>query len=288
MTHIEPCSIKINLNLRVFGRKPNGYHELHTLFWRRPSPEVLTVRFAEGEKSPDKLSVYGAAIPGENLVMRVIEGLRTQDVIAHAFPPLDIALYKFLPMGSGVGAGSGNAAAIFKWAQRMGVSLDVKNSADYGADVAFLAGSAGLAYAEGVGEELTAVNEELELPGMIVFPKWFSSTGRAYSLLDDFRKTAGGETTLAEARAESQNLLNKLLKSEKAGLLPNDFLPILSSRHLEYEAFFNDAESLGALAWGLCGSGSALFVLFADREPLFSLQRFLTGAEWIEKIWMLR
>ena len=58
MTHIEPCSIKINLNLRIFGRKPNGYHELHTLFWRRPSPEVLTVRFAEGEESPDKLSVY--------------------------------------------------------------------------------------------------------------------------------------------------------------------------------------------------------------------------------------
>ena len=151
-----------------------------------------------------------------------------------------------------------------------------------------LAGSAGLAYAEGVGEELTAVNEELELPGMIVFPKWFSSTGRAYSLLDDFRKTAGGETTLAEARAESRDLLKRLLKGEKAGLLPNDFLPILSSRHLEYEAFFNDAESLGALAWGLCGSGSALFVLFAGREPLFSLQRFLTGAEWIEKIWMLR
>ena len=287
MTHIEPCSIKINLNLRVFARRPDGYHELHTLFWRRPSPEVLTVRSATGEKSGDELFVYGAEIPGENLVMRVLTGLRAQDAIARAFAPLDIGLYKFLPMGSGVGAGSGNAAAILKWAQRMGVFLDVKDSVAYGADVAFLAGSGNLAYAEGVGEKLTVIHEELELPGLIVFTKWFSSTGRAYSLLDASRKTGGEGITLAEARAESRDLLSKLLKGEKAGLLPNDFLPILSSHHLEYATFFSDAESQGALAWGLCGSGSALFALFPDAESLFSLQRFLTDADWIEKIWVL-
>ena len=65
--------------------------------------------------------------------------------------------------------------------------------------------------------------------------------------------------------------------------MPNDFLPILSSHHLEYATFFSDAESQGALAWGLCGSGSALFALFPDAESLFSLQRFLTDADWIEK-----
>ena len=38
---------------------------------------------------------------------------------------------------------------------------------------------------------MTVIHEELELPGLIVFPKWFSSTGRAYSLLDASRKTGG-------------------------------------------------------------------------------------------------
>ena len=285
--YIEPCSIKINLNLRVFGRRLDGYHELHTLFWRRPSPEVLTIHSADRNNFQDELTVYGAKIPGENLVVRVLDGLRAQDPAVQELPPLEIGLYKFLPMGSGVGAGSGNAAALFKCAQRMGASRCTEKSAAYGADVAFLASSANLAYAEGVGEKLTAVNEELELPGMLLFPKWFSSTRTAYSLLDAFRKEEVEGTTLTQAREESQDLLKKLIAREKVGLLPNDFLPIILPHHLEYATVFNSAESLGALAWGLCGSGSALFVLFSDVEPLFSLQRLLAGAEWIEKIWVL-
>ena len=79
--------------------------------------------------------------------------------------------------------------------------------------------------------------------------------------LDASRKTGEG-VTLAEARAESRDLLSKLLKGEKAGLLPNDFLPILSSHHLEYATFFSDAESQGALAWDYAAAAARFLPYF--------------------------
>lgn len=286
MTYVEPCSVKINLNLRVFRRRPDGYHELHTLFWRRPSPEVLVIDFDDRSDFRDDLTVYGAKIPGGNLVTRALEGLRAGDATMRALPSLKMELFKFFPMGSGVGAGSGNAAAFLRWARRLGVPVTAENCAVYGADVAFLASCANLAYAEGVGERLTVEDKKLEIPGVIIFPRWFSSTRDAYSRLDALRegKDVGAP---AQAREQSRQLLDHLIAHQRVGLLPNDFLPIFFASRPEYATVFSRAESLGALGWGLCGSGSALFVLFSDTEALFSLQRSLAREEWIEKIWVM-
>lgn len=289
MHFIETCSIKINLNLRVLKKRDDGYHEIHSLFWRRRSPEVLEICTGAPQ---DDLRVEGASIPGENLLVKACAFLRSR-FGAEALPPLEIRLSKFLPMGSGIGAGSGNAAALLRWFESIhqGAHLDSAEIGKLGADVAFLASRYDLALANGIGEELEGLDCELDLPGVILFPKWSSNTGEAYARIDRMReaKAPGFETVTREQAQRESNDILKLIKERKFfGFLPNDFM----SCHIDHLSCYNEAytvfEKNGALAWGLCGSGSSCFGLFAsstDLAPavLSRLEKF----SWLQKIMVM-
>ena len=265
MVFTESCSIKINLTLRVLGRRVDGYHEIHSLFWRRKSPEVLDVLFS----SADKTEVIGPQIPGENILDRTTRYLRSK-YGESALDPLEIKLYKHLPMGSGIGAGSGNAAALLRWFARCsGHELDICDLASLGADVAFLASDYGLATADGMGELLTGVEESLDLPSVILFPDWTVSTANAYRDIDKIRYENKSKCDIISgelARAESFDILSRLKNNRRTGMLPNDFISCLNDHKPLYEELFKAADRAEALGWGLCGSGSACFVLFANKS----------------------
>lgn len=260
MLFLETSQLKINLSLRVLRRREDGYHDIHSLFWRIPSPEVLQI--ALGERN-DACVVVGDEIPGENIVLRACRALRAKGLL-DGVPPLDMRLYKQIPMGSGVGAGSGNAAALLRWAARS-VGSDCLGggvAATLGADVAFLAAGHALALADGIGDRLEPVPGHLDLVPALFFPRWSCNTAEAYRALDELRV---GETAVAcpqRARAESLEILRALTRGERVGLLPNDFFACLMSRHVCYNNLYDVVERMGALAWGLCGSGSACFALF--------------------------
>lgn len=296
MYYIETCSLKINLTLRVLRKREDGYHEIHSLFWRKRSPEVLEV---SPGASGDRVAVSGADIPGENILIRSCRYLRSR-YGSDALPPLAMDLFKHLPMGSGVGAGSGNAAALLKWFERMnkGCRLDLGDVASLGADVAFLASEYDLAFADGIGEILSGVDETLDIPAIVFFPKWASHTKRAYAILDEQRGHDGAKCDMidaATARGESVMLLNRLRSGERVGVLPNDFISCMSLYESCYDDLYDVVESAGAQAWGLCGSGSACFALFercnageilpalAGRLSSEASSRF----SWLQKIMVL-
>lgn len=244
------------------------------------------------EAAQDMLRVEGAGIPGENLLTRVCSFLRTR-FGPGALPPLEIRLSKFLPMGSGIGAGSGNAAALLRWFERYsGLALpELSEIGKLGADVAFLASRYDLALAEGIGEELEGLDDSLDLPGVILFPGWPSDTREAYAKIDRVRDASRGKSSplsREEARRESLEILKRLKERKCAGFLPNDFM-LCHTDHLScYNEAYSTFEESGALAWGLCGSGSSCFALFDSRTDLADVVSSRLGKfSWLQKIMVM-
>lgn len=153
---VLPSPAKLNLFLHILGRRPDGYHELQTLFQFLNYGDTLTLT----ARTDDRI-VLEQPLPGvpdeENLIVRAARKLRaTTD---GATPGVSIAVDKQLPMGGGLGGGSSNAATALVGLNRLwGLNRSLDELAELGlslgADVpVFVRGHA--AWGEGVGERLT-------------------------------------------------------------------------------------------------------------------------------------
>ncbi len=156
---VLPSPAKLNLFLHILGRRPDGYHELQTLFQFLNYGDTLTLT-----ARTDGRIVLENPLPGvpddDNLVVRAARQLAaTAD---HTIPGVSIAVDKQLPMGGGLGGGSSNAATTLLGLNRLwnlNRSLDelAELGLSLGADVpVFVRGHA--AWGEGVGEQLTNAN----------------------------------------------------------------------------------------------------------------------------------
>lgn len=154
-----PSPAKLNLFLHILGRRPDGYHELQTLFQFLNYGDTLTLT-----ARTDGIIVLENPLPGvpddDNLVVRAARQLAaTAD---HTIPGVSIAVDKQLPMGGGLGGGSSNAATTLLGLNQLwnlNLSLDelAELGLSLGADVpVFVRGHA--AWGEGVGEQLTDAN----------------------------------------------------------------------------------------------------------------------------------
>ena len=281
MTGVIQCPIKINLILRVFSKLPNGYHEIYSLFWQKTAAERLTIRPNYDEIIGDSLNIKGMKIEGENLVTKALAAARKRKNI----PPLDITLEKFFPAGSGIGAGSGNAGALIRWlGSSQGAGLSDEETAKLGADVAFLASDNVMAEARGIGEKMTPFAPPFDFRWLLVFPKWRSATKEAYAKLDAAREARG---TRPSSAADDMRAIEALARGERAGLLPNDFYEVLAAEHAEYAEAEKTAEAAGARGWGLCGSGSAFFCLYAGMEEAEEAALRFERMDWTQKTYIV-
>jgi 4-diphosphocytidyl-2-C-methyl-D-erythritol kinase len=152
-----PSPAKLNLFLHIVGRRPDGYHELQTLFQFLDYGDDLQFTL-----TPDlpgaRLSQPLSSVPDQdNLVIRAAQALANQT--RKKLPGVTININKRLPMGGGLGGGSSNAATTLLglnhlW--QLGLSIDTlaETGLTLGADVpVFVRGHA--AFGEGIGEKLT-------------------------------------------------------------------------------------------------------------------------------------
>ena len=244
MRIILPTFAKLNLTLRVMNRRPDGYHNIVSTFFKIPSGDVLYI-----SESTAGLDIVNSniIIHGENIVAKALRIAREE---GYKIPPLNIKIHKSIPPGSGLGAGSGNAAAIL---QLFGAE---KVAAKVGADVPFLCSGHQLAIVSGIGEHVERLAADYNLEGVIAIPDWQTETKSAYEELDVIGYTV--DTLLA--RTEMRDIYHANA-GKKVGLLPNDFLKILIKKHPKYNELFKIFEGAGAAAWGVTGSGSAAFAL---------------------------
>lgn len=250
-----PAPAKLNLLLRVVGRRPDGYHELQTVFQFLDLADQLYFRVtAEGV-----IGREGGASqvpPEQDLVVRAARLLQ-----AHTGCRLgaQIRLDKRLPLGGGLGGGSSDAATTLAVLNRLwGLHLERQELAQLGlrlgADVPiFLFGRA--AWGEGVGERLVA----LDLPEpwyLVLRPECEVSTAAVFQ---------DPELTRNSPRITIRDFV--------AGQHGNDCLPVVRKR---YPAVATALEWLDGHAEArLTGTGSCVFAEFPSRTEAESVQQLL-------------
>ncbi len=182
---VEPAPAKLNLALHVRARRDDGYHELETLFAFVRDGDM--VRLTPAER--DGFAIIGPFAgglsgEGDNLVTRARDAFRVQFGPGE---PLSIVLDKHLPVASGIGGGSADAAATLRgMAKLSGVPLDDPALFDIGAQLgsdvpACLAGRTMIG--RGRGEQLTPIDAP-DLPVLLVNPGVGVSTAAVFAAWD--------------------------------------------------------------------------------------------------------
>ena len=176
-----PSPAKLNLFLHITGRRPDGYHELQTLFQFLDYGDDIT--FTPHAEPGVHLAESLPDVPDEqNLLLRAANALISE--ASSALPGVTLAIDKRLPMGGGLGGGSSNAATVLLglnhyW--QLGLDLDrlAEIGLALGADIpVFVRGHS--AFAEGVGEKLTPANPPEDW-FVVLKPDCNISTGKIFS-----------------------------------------------------------------------------------------------------------
>lgn len=268
-----PCFGKINLSLRVTGTLPHGWHELCSLFFKIGPFDYLTITGGVDDNVKVIYPRSKSAIQGRNILLKALEAARAQDA---EIPRLHMTLEKNVPPGTGLGCGSGDAAALLSVLAAAGYAC-VDAARRTGADVPFLQGGANLALVRGVGEQVEPLAETPDWACAVVIPSWRCLTPAMYQKLDAHFADAwplGADAACDEAR----ELLPRLLGGRPCGLLPNDFASVLLEERPEYRDLFDEFAARGAFAWGISGSGSSAFALWGKAR----FSGFRSEMPWVE------
>ena len=258
---------KINIGLQVTERRPDGYHNLDTVFYPIPIQDALEVIVAEGADYDCRLHISGIEIAGDpetNLVVRAYRLLAAD----YTLPSVDIYLHKHIPTGAGLGGGSADASFMLRLLNEMfalGISTDKLEAyaAQLGADCPFFITGRPV-YATGIGNEFHPI--DLDLSGwhlVVVKPDVFVSTKEAYSMV----RPAKPEVTLDQKIA--------LPLDEWKESISNDFEEGIFALHPELNDIKAKLYALGARYAAMSGSGSALFGLF--EQPLADVEEHFPG-----------
>ncbi|MCU0315748.1 MAG: 4-(cytidine 5'-diphospho)-2-C-methyl-D-erythritol kinase [Fimbriimonadaceae bacterium] len=257
------CPAKVNLFLAVGPPFPNGYHPLRTVF----QAVSLFDEVAVEEAKEDQISSDWEELPVENTLAKTLRLAREVAQVS----PLAIRLTKRIPSEAGLGGGSSDAAGLLKILHQMNperfpLPVMMKIAAEVGADVPFfLVG--GLATAEGIGEQLSTLDEPPARTFLIVKPKVGISTREAYQALDrrgDYSLYLSG--SLPDFSSSSAAPWGESLKNDFELVAPEEIERVKSA-----------LTQSGARASLMSGSGSAVFGLFESPSHAIEAEPFLLG-----------
>lgn len=262
---------KINLFLRVLGRRPDGYHEVSTI--------MQTVDLC------DEVEIQAAAITsvtfdsefGEptrpDLVERAIDAMRSRLPSPQAF---EAHVLKRIPMGSGLGGGSSDAAAAITAVNQLtGAPLTAAALADIasaiGADVAFFL-QGGTAIARGKGDDVEQLGCPQPLWWVIAMSDEGLSTADVYRRYDEMNSPSGPE--------KPEKLVEALGAGDVGAIgscLHNDLEVAAFDLRPELAGLKSDLLALGAAGAVMTGSGAAVVALVTGPEVAGSIAARLEG-----------
>jgi len=244
---------KINLCLRILGRRKDGYHNIFSIMQVIDLMDVIEI-----EKSKTfSIQVDGAIIEGENIILKawkILSNAMSKDL------GVNVKLYKRIPIGAGLGGGSSDAAAFLSAINRLyELGLDtkfmMKLASEVGSDVPFFL-STGSAMVTGRGEIVESIQLPLDYYILLIVPNYSISTARAYSLIKNILTSIDDINNIKNCLS---NDFYKVLREFK-----NDFEPVIGAEHPELIESLSLLREYGAENSLLSGSGSAFFGIFRD------------------------
>ena len=302
---LHPCC-KINLGLRILRKRPDGYHDLESIFLPVPflhddleitpqpapahsSPKLgeVPVR-AEECVNPVTFTLTGLALdsdPADNLCLKAYRLLKAD---FPDLPPVHIRLHKRIPFGAGLGGGSADAAFTLKGLNDLfALALTVPQLEAYaarlGADCAFFI-QCRPALAEGIGDKLTPLdlNENQNENQNTTRASQFSILNSQFSISHLLLVKPPDAVSTREAyanlklddnanRASQFSIFNSQLST-----LKNNFESSVFPAHPGIAALKADLLALGAVYASMSGSGSTVYGFFPDRATLLAAAAHLS------------
>lgn len=265
---------KINLALHVTGRRPDGYHLIESLVvFAGDGDRVVAARAASDEMVV--AGRYAAQVPldGANLVVRARDLMRAH-FGADAVPPLALQLEKALPVASGIGGGSSDAASTMRLIDGL-LGLDAGEEAlaglalRLGADVPMCLAAKPL-LAGGVGEETARLPRFPALPVVLVNPGVPLATGDVY---------AGLESTQNPPMPELADDADPAAIVDWMAATRNDLQAPAAALAPEIGEVLDQLSGAGALIARMSGSGASCFGIFETAADAEAAAAAIAGAE---------
>ena len=257
-----PAFAKINLSLRVLGKRADGYHEVDTVLQTISVHDTIT--FEPTDDSAIRLWCDDRSIPCDetNLVLRATSTLRERHSINHG---VKIRLGKRIPSEAGLGGGSSDAAAalialVQLWKIETSANDLGRIAQRIGSDVRFFL-FAGTARATGRGELIEPLDDAPEQHLLIIKPNASVSTMNAYNALNSPALTSSNAKPILLRSQASHDSASFDLNA-----LHNDFEAVIFQLEPEIGRAKNALLKSGARAAMLSGSGSAVFGIFENQN----------------------
>lgn len=256
--HLLP-NAKINIGLNVLERRPDGYHNIETVFYPIGLKDELYVAKSEivyERKIDYTLEVFGTEVtddPEKNLIIKALRLIQKDFDIE----PVDVQLRKNIPFGAGLGGGSSDAAFMLKalnelFELRLTYDELEKYAVKLGADCPVFIRNRPI-FASGIGDVFSPV--DISLAGyhfVLVKPDVHVSTPEAYSSVSPRHP----ENNILEIIKEPISAWKKLLK--------NDFEMPVFSKYPVIKEIKDTLYEMGAVYASMSGSGSSVYGLFED------------------------
>jgi 4-diphosphocytidyl-2-C-methyl-D-erythritol kinase len=243
---------KINIGLYITCKRADGYHDIETVFYPVQLRDVLEIVPAKN----DQMHTSGLAVSGsinDNLVWKALQLLRT--MFPDKITPLDIYLYKLIPMGAGLGGGSADGAFMLQLLNNyFKLQLSNEQLAQYalqlGSDCPFFIYNTPQ-FAGGRGEKLSTVSLDLSAYSLqLICPEVHVSTAQAFSMIRP------------QAAPVDLSSLSSIPVEQWKGTVSNDFeLPVFE-KHPALREIKKQLYDQGAVYASMSGSGSALYGIF--------------------------
>lgn len=258
---ISFANAKINIGLQVLNRRPDGYHNIETVFYPVKIYDILEVIASDNLK----LAVSGIGIPNDNqdnLCIRAYKALAKD----YDLPPVHIYLHKQIPIGAGLGGGSADAAFLINLlSQFFQLELDDVTKENYaralGADCSFFIKNKPV-FASGIGDVFSPVEVDLATYHLVLIkPPIHVSTGEAYGSIQSSRGTKNLQ--------EKINLPVEMWKDH----IFNDFETGIFNRYPEIRGIKSALYDSGALYASMSGSGSTVYGIFKEKADLIDVDK---------------
>lgn len=272
---IQFANAKINIGLQIIDRRPDGYHNLETVFYPIPLYDVVEIIRAEQTLFvPTGLPIPETAKTGSEAAVAVDSAannlcMRAYHLLKQEFdlPPVEIHLHKTIPMGAGLGGGSSDAAAtLMALNMEFQLGLSPVQMEDYagrlGADCPFFIRNKPV-FATGTGNVFEEI--ELDLRGwhlLLVRPDLHIGTAEAYGS--------------CIPRGSGKNLYSHIQSPliEWRNTIENDFEKGLFVTYPLLARIKAQLYNLGAEYASMSGSGSVVYGIFREEIPVGADQDF--------------
>ncbi len=275
-----PAFAKINLGLRVLGRRPDGYHEISTVFQTVTLHDTLTFETTPGGRLELFCSDPEIPVDETNLVLRAAAALRERYGVTSG---ARVGLEKLIPAGGGLGGGSSDAAVtLAALAALWEVETDARELAEIGArlgaDVPFFL-TGGTAAGKGTGTDIRPLADAPKMHLCVVTPGVRVPTAEAYKALGARALTkADTAANLSVSRTEAD------FPDSLCDVWSNDFEAVVVRLFPEVGHAREALKREGARRVMLSGSGSSVFGVFESEAEAGRACAALKGAEGVWKV----